>query len=132
MVTMDTMFRILIRDVNERGQGVGTVLNDGHDDSVNASDLDRGKVCFVNGALPGEVVTARLIEDKRNYRVLDLVDVEVPSPDRVLHDCSYYPECGVANCVISTTTRNFDSKKTESVIFSQGLKAPIPRSSCRS
>ena len=94
MVTMDTMFRILIRDVNERGQGVGTVLNDGHNDSVNASDLDRGKVCFVNGALPGEVVTARLIEDKRNYRVLDLVDVEVPSPDRVLPDCPYYPECG--------------------------------------
>ncbi len=94
MVTMDTMFRILIRDVNERGQGVGTVLNDGHDDSVNASDLDRGKVCFVNDALPGEVVTARLIEDKRNYRVLDLVEIEVPSPDRVLPDCEYYPECG--------------------------------------
>ena len=94
MVTMDTVFRILIRDVNERGQGVGTVLNDGHDDSVNASDLDRGKVCFVNDALPGEVVTARLIEDKRNYRVLDLVEIEVPSPDRVLPDCEYYPECG--------------------------------------
>lgn len=73
---------------------MGTVLNDGHDDSVNASDLDRGKVCFVNDALPGEVVTARLIEDKRNYRVLDLVEIEVPSPDRVLPDCEYYPECG--------------------------------------
>ncbi len=94
MVTMDTMFRILIRDVNERGQGVGTVLNDEQDGSADASDLSRGKVCFVNGALPGEVVTARLLEEKRHYRVLDLVDVETPSPDRMLPDCEYYPECG--------------------------------------
>jgi len=94
MVVMDTLFRILIRDVNERGQGVGTVRDDGHGGFADASDPSRGKVCFVNGALPGEVVTARLLEEKRHYRVLDLVDVETPSPDRILPDCEYYPECG--------------------------------------
>ncbi|HHW93455.1 MAG TPA: 23S rRNA (uracil(1939)-C(5))-methyltransferase RlmD [Clostridiaceae bacterium] len=94
MVAMDTLFRILIRDVNERGQGVGTVIHEGHDDSVDASDPNDGKVCFVNGALPAEVVTAKLLDDKRHYRVLDLVDIELPSPDRILPDCAYYPECG--------------------------------------
>ena len=88
------MFRVSIRDVNERGQGVGIALNDGQGGSGNVGGLNAGKICFVNGALPEEVVTARLLEDKRNYRVLDLVDVEVPSPDRKLPDCEYFPECG--------------------------------------
>ena len=76
---------VQIRDLNERGQGVGTAMHD--------PDL-QGKVCFVDGALPGETVRARLVEDKARYRVLELLEVLDSSPDRVLSDCEYFPDCG--------------------------------------
>lgn len=49
--------------------------------------LDSGRVVFVDGALPGETVTARLEHDKRSWSAARLIDVESPSPLRVVPTC---------------------------------------------
>ena len=92
------LFLIKIRDLNERGQGVG-IVQALRDPAEAAEGPDRespyaGKVCFVNGALPGEEVLARLLVEKRHYLVLDLVSILKESPDRIASDCSYFPDCG--------------------------------------
>ena len=76
---------VQIRDLNERGQGVGAIVDD--------SPL-QGKVCFVDGALPGETVSALVRLEKPRFLVLELLEVLAKSPDRILSDCEYFPECG--------------------------------------
>ncbi|NLA82014.1 MAG: 23S rRNA (uracil(1939)-C(5))-methyltransferase RlmD [Clostridiaceae bacterium] len=88
-------FYVTIRDINERGQGVGTVTKPpGADGEDGQEDTALGKVAFVDGALPGELVLARLREEKSHYLVLDLIQVQEASGDRQASDCPYFPDCG--------------------------------------
>ena len=49
--------------------------------------LPDGKVCFVRGAAPGEVVTAELKEDKGSYCYGRLISVNRASAHRIRPDC---------------------------------------------
>ncbi|MGH9223880.1 MAG: TRAM domain-containing protein, partial [Acidimicrobiales bacterium] len=49
--------------------------------------LEDGRVVFVDGAVPGDVVSARLTEEKRDFARATIVDVLEPSPDRVAPPC---------------------------------------------
>lgn len=49
---------------------------------------------FIDGALPGEVVQARVTEVKKNYGRGRLALLENPSPHRVEPVCSYFGSCG--------------------------------------
>jgi 23S rRNA (uracil1939-C5)-methyltransferase len=51
-------------------------------------------VLFVRWALPGEVVSVRLIERKREYAFAEAVEVLSPSPRRVDPPCEVFGECG--------------------------------------
>jgi len=51
-------------------------------------------VVFVRWALPGEVVSVRLVERKRDYAFADAVEVLSPSPHRVDPPCDVFGECG--------------------------------------
>jgi len=53
-----------------------------------------GKVIFVPYALPGEKVTAEVIEDKRRFARARLLEVHDPSPDRVVPSCPFFDKCG--------------------------------------
>lgn len=53
-----------------------------------------GVAVFVEQALPGERVEARIRKCKKHYAVADLCRVIVPHPDRVLPDCANYGRCG--------------------------------------
>jgi tRNA/tmRNA/rRNA uracil-C5-methylase (TrmA/RlmC/RlmD family) len=53
-----------------------------------------GKACFVEGALPGETVIARVLQDKKNYMRARVVKVLVPSGSRVVPPCPYVDRCG--------------------------------------
>lgn len=46
-----------------------------------------GRVVFVSGALPGETVTAELVEEKASFARGSVVEVLTPSPDRVEPPC---------------------------------------------
>jgi len=53
-----------------------------------------GKAVFVPLTLPGETVTARITESKRNFAKAEVDAVLVSSPDRVLPDCPHFGACG--------------------------------------
>lgn len=53
-----------------------------------------GKVCFVEGAIPGEHVEARIIEEKNDYFRAATVAILEPSPDRIAPACPLYGTCG--------------------------------------
>lgn len=48
---------------------------------------DDGRVVFVTGALPGELVRAAVTDEKRDYARSHVVEVLDPSPDRVAPPC---------------------------------------------
>jgi 23S rRNA (uracil1939-C5)-methyltransferase len=53
-----------------------------------------GKAVFIDGALPGERVRFRVLKRRRQLDEGALVDVLVPSPDRVAPRCRHFGICG--------------------------------------
>jgi len=51
-------------------------------------------VLFVRWALPGEVVSVRIVERKREYAFAEAVEVLSPSPRRAVPPCEVFGECG--------------------------------------
>ncbi|MGK8175905.1 23S rRNA (uracil(1939)-C(5))-methyltransferase RlmD [Aeromonas dhakensis] len=54
----------------------------------------QGKAIFIEGALPGEQVKARILEDKKQYAHAALQQVVIPAANRIAPFCSHYRECG--------------------------------------
>lgn len=59
--------------------------------------LVEGKVHFVPGVLPGELVSAEVVEEKRGFNRCRLLKILEPSPYRVEPTCSLYGRCGGCN-----------------------------------
>lgn len=53
-----------------------------------------GKAYFVDGALPGELVTGEIVLDKGSWGRVELLSVVEPSPDRVEPLCRHFEKCG--------------------------------------
>ncbi|MBM4159739.1 MAG: 23S rRNA (uracil(1939)-C(5))-methyltransferase RlmD [Ignavibacteria bacterium] len=53
-----------------------------------------GFVVFVDGAVPGDVVKARIVKRKSNYAEAKVVSVEQASPFRVEPRCKHFGVCG--------------------------------------
>ena len=53
-----------------------------------------GKVVFIRGAVPGELVEVSLDEKKRDYSVASVRNVIEPSPSRRVPPCSLFGICG--------------------------------------
>lgn len=53
-----------------------------------------GYVVFVNDALPGDHVRARITRRQANHAQADVVEFLKPSPDRISPDCSRHSHCG--------------------------------------
>ncbi|HOT62862.1 MAG TPA: TRAM domain-containing protein [Treponemataceae bacterium] len=53
-----------------------------------------GKAVFVPGALPGEAVELRVVKDKKDYAVADIIRVIEPSSHRVEPACPLFGRCG--------------------------------------
>lgn len=56
--------------------------------------LPDGRVCFVQGALPGELCRVELTFQKKDFTRGRVVSVVEPSPDRVAPRCPLYGRCG--------------------------------------
>lgn len=57
-----------------------------------------GKTVFVEGALPGEEVTAAPLRHRRDYDEARVVEILRPSPQRVTPQCEHFGVCG--GCVL--------------------------------
>ena len=53
-----------------------------------------GKACFVAGAMPGELVEAEVVREKRRWARARLIRVLEPSPDRIEAPCPAFGTCG--------------------------------------
>ena len=53
-----------------------------------------GKVCFVQGALPGEEVLVRVVKDTPKYSEAVALDIVKRSCDRIEPVCPYFGSCG--------------------------------------
>lgn len=53
-----------------------------------------GKATFIPYAIPGETVSIRIIEEKKNFQRASLEEIITPSPDRVDPPCPYFFKCG--------------------------------------
>jgi len=54
----------------------------------------QGKVVFVPYTVPGDIVRARIVEDRKRWTRAALVHVLEPSPQRVQPPCPYFGTCG--------------------------------------
>ncbi|WP_461603611.1 23S rRNA (uracil(1939)-C(5))-methyltransferase RlmD [Aeromonas salmonicida] len=57
----------------------------------------QGKAIFIEGALPGEQVKARILDDKKQYAHAALQQVVTPAANRIAPFCNHYRECGGCN-----------------------------------
>lgn len=53
-----------------------------------------GKAYFVDGALPGEVLTGKVTQDRGSWGRVELTGIIEASPDRVDPPCPYFSRCG--------------------------------------
>ena len=53
-----------------------------------------GKVFFVPFTTPGDVVTVRVVKQKKKFAEAELISVDQPAPDRVEPPCEYFGRCG--------------------------------------
>jgi 23S rRNA (uracil1939-C5)-methyltransferase len=65
--------------IGHEGEGVGRV---------------EGFTLFIQGALPGEKVRAKVLKLKKQFGYAKLLEVLVPSADRVEPPCAVYKQCG--------------------------------------
>jgi tRNA/tmRNA/rRNA uracil-C5-methylase (TrmA/RlmC/RlmD family) len=68
-----------IEDIAFGGKGVGR---------------DQGKAIFVPYAIEGELVSAEIMREKKQFAEAELVEVKESSPHRVSPECPYFGRCG--------------------------------------
>jgi 23S rRNA (uracil1939-C5)-methyltransferase len=91
-------------------------------------------VVFVQGAVPGDRITARIVRKKRDFAEARMVDLLSPSPDRVAAPCPYFGYCGGCQWQHVAYERQLAYKREhvlESIAHIGGLKGstvhpPIP------
>ncbi|WP_024852158.1 23S rRNA (uracil(1939)-C(5))-methyltransferase RlmD [Hydrogenovibrio kuenenii] len=71
--------QIEITDLSHDGRGIGRV---------------DGKTIFIEGAIPGDIVSARIMQSQKTYDEAALVEVKTSSEHRVEPFCPVYNECG--------------------------------------
>ena len=70
-----------------------------------------GKLCFIKGALPDELVNIEIVEDKGNYFIGKLLNVVTPSENRVIPKCPYYDKCGGCELMHQVNNKNLEFKQ---------------------
>ncbi|MBR3469324.1 MAG: 23S rRNA (uracil(1939)-C(5))-methyltransferase RlmD [Lachnospiraceae bacterium] len=73
------LVKVCIDDIGTDGEGIGKV---------------EGFTLFVKDAVPGDVVTAKIMKSKKTYAYARLEKVETPSPFRVEPPCKFHRQCG--------------------------------------
>ena len=89
------ILKLYIDDVNIDGNGIA------HAD---------GKAVFVQGALPGETVSAKIIKDKKSYAVARIDSLEEASAMRREAPCRFYKHCGGCNIMHASYPMQLDIK----------------------
>src|SRR3990167_6163434 len=96
LLKIDQIITIEIYGIGINGEGVG--YYDGY-------------TVFIDGALPGEVVTARFVQCQRRYGRAELLSVEKASPDRVKPPCGVFGKCGGCQLMHLSYSKQLEIKR---------------------
>jgi len=88
--------QIKINRLDSNGTGVG---------------MHQKKPVFVDGALPNEIIKAKLIEQKNKYARAKLISVETASEQRVKAKCLHFLSCGGCDLQHLSFSTHIDFKK---------------------
>lgn len=55
---------------------------------------EQGKAVFVPYTIEGEIVSAEVVREKKQFAEAELVEVKERSPDRMEPQCPYFARCG--------------------------------------
>ena len=109
-IQKNDIIKLEIVDMNNLGAGVGKI---------------DGAVVFVNGAVTGDVVEAKIIKVTKNYYVARVHRIVTPSPNRTLVPFCEAPEsCG--GCVYRHLTRESELEMKKNHIEGLFKKAGLP------
>ncbi|MEA3423544.1 MAG: 23S rRNA (uracil(1939)-C(5))-methyltransferase RlmD [Bacillota bacterium] len=75
----DKQYEIKIIDLTDKGEGIGKI-----------DDL----AVFIDGAVPGDVVEAKIVELKKNYAIGEIVNIIKESDVRTNPLCKHFNDCG--------------------------------------
>ena len=95
----DKFFEIEIVGLSHEGRGIGK---------------KNGKTVFVDGALPGETVSAKLIRKRSKFDLAQLQDILVPSQKRVIPECKHFGVCG--GCSLQHMSEEYQLEYKEKVL----------------
>jgi 23S rRNA (uracil1939-C5)-methyltransferase len=90
-------------------------------------DERRGKTVFVPYVLPGEVVEATAVEERKGFTRASLVEVLTPSPARITPRCPHFGVCGGCQYQHSDYTAQLEDKRQilhETIL--RGAKLALP------
>jgi len=99
MIT-NRFLEIEIVDIGDEGEGIGR---------------SEGMTVFVDGGLPGDIVTCQIETQKKSYAKAKLKKIIKPSADRVVAPCSVYQSCG--GCQIQDLDYNAQLKYKENMVL---------------
>ncbi len=92
--------RIVIHALSHEGRGIGRLA---------------GKIAFVDGALPGEIVDAQFTRRRSQYDELRLLQLVQASEDRVVPPCPHFEVCG--GCVMQHLAPEAQRRHKQSVLL---------------
>jgi 23S rRNA (uracil1939-C5)-methyltransferase len=72
------------------GKGIGRIDIENSQDNVEPDSF----IVFVNGAYPGDTVSAKIKKLKKSYAEANAEEIIIPSPQRVQPRCKYFGICG--------------------------------------
>lgn len=73
--------------------------------------LDNGMTLFVKHVLPGEVITYKLGQKKKNYSFAKSTSIVEKHPGRISPECPYYTKCGGCDFMHCSYSTQLDLKK---------------------
>ncbi len=80
------------------------------------------KICFIENALPKEVVDIKIIEDKKKYCIGKVIEYIETSPNRIEEECPYSTVCGGCqlNHICFNDENKFKKDKVKSLLKKMG------------
>ena len=98
-------------------------------DGAGVARAEDGRVVFVEGALPGETVTAEVTQIDKRWSRARVLEVLEPSPERVPIPCAHQLE-GCGGCDLMHVAADFQLRMKASIVSEQllraGVEAPDP------
>jgi len=90
MKAAQTFQNIEITDISTEGKGIGRIPHQSADPSSGKTSI----VCFIDLAIPGDVVDIQITQKKRNYREGKVIQYQKLSEKRTEPVCRHFGVCG--------------------------------------